>query len=184
MGNKNWSALKKLLDSPDFTKPPGFDTALLNLLKKATEGKAKEILSKADAKIVTLLWLKQLCSRFKIDAKGTAKAAYFKDALMKAYQEEKDNDLLEAIKKVDAEARERETLIEDFYDDLCKSTPTKMLTMLKEHFPDKDGVEDKLKGFRQKFGIRAGASKKTKLETRLTKIAEELTARRAVNGLR
>lgn len=184
MQDKNWATLKRIVDSSDFTKPSGFDASLLTLLKKAIEGKAGELSCTFDKSVITLKWLQALCARLKIRASGATRPTYLKDALMKAFQEEKDKSFWEEVRKARKEFQEADKRLEDFYDDLCESRPMERLAKLRERFVDEDGLEDKLKEFRQKFGIKAGASKKTKLETRLRKISEELTARRGVNGLR
>jgi hypothetical protein len=183
MDDKNWSALKRLVDSPDFAKPRGFDTTLVTLLKKVIDAKAAEISTTADKKIITFDLLKHLCGNVKIKASGATRAAFLKDALIKAYQSDKDENFWDEIKKAKQHYADRGKELEYFYDTLLDATPAQRIAKLRGYFVDEDGVEDKLKEFRQKFGIRAGTGK-AKLETRLLKISEELAARRAVNGLR
>jgi len=184
MHDTNWSILKRIVESPDFARPSGFDAALLSLVKKAIDAKAKEISTTSDKKIITLEWLHQVCARLKIKATGATRAPYLKDALIEAYKGEKEQIFWNEVERAKKDSNEREKQLEQFYDNLCTSNSEARLVKLRSYFVEDGKVEEKLKEFRSKFGIRAGASKKTKLERRLAKIADELALRSAVNGLR
>jgi hypothetical protein len=188
MQDKNWLALKRIVDEPDFSRPVGFDKALLTALKKAVEVKARQISNTADQKTFTLDWLRAICRTLGIKAEGRTRASFLKDALVRLYQGGKEEGFWKEVRlrrdqQHQAELRRRKRL-DDLYYEFCSIPEPQRLERLKSYFGQDDGLEGKLKEFRNEFGIRAGASKKTKLESRLKAISQELERRRGSDAIR
>jgi hypothetical protein len=202
MQDKNWLALKRIVDAPDFSSPVGFDKSLLGALKKAVEAKAKLISSTTDQKMFPLEWLREICRMLGIRAEGKTRAPFLKDAFVGLYQEGKEERFWKEVSlKRDKQRQEelrrknelneqrqeelrRKEILQDLYNEFCSVPESQRLEKLKSYFVQEDGLEEKLKEFRKELGIRAGGSQKTKLESRLKAISQELERRRASDAIR
>jgi len=186
MGDQNWRALKRIVDSDDFVPPPGFETSLITPLKKAIAVKVAELCSKTDSEFFSLQWFQEFCERLGARAHGQKRESYLKDALLKLYQLRQDETFWREVQskreQVEKATRKEKSDLEHFYFDLRDSAQDEKLMKLVAYFYPDEKVEDRLKVFRKQFGIKAGGSKRTKLQTRLKSIAKEIVEREGGHG--